>query len=240
MAAPSALSAAVRKGILAAWANLLPMLVLEAAMAAMVAIYYCWPAGSAFLSRYAAWQHSGGVLAAAFATAVAGGVLSELSLVYLRDKGRWTATHLENMGFRLVMFFISGAIVYEFYLGQTIWFGEGAAWSVLVPKILVDQFIFTVFWATPYQTLMTRWQSLRYSGRRLWLELNPAFLTERVLPILVTGWMFWIPGVVFIYSMPSNLQAPLFIFGTAIWGLLLPAVARQEGSEAMTPEIVLA
>jgi len=216
------------------------MLVLEAAMAAMVVIYYCWPTGSDFLSRYAAWQHSGGIFVAALATAIAGGILSELSLIYLRDKGCWTASHVENMGFKLVMFFIGGAIVCEFYEWQTVWFGEGTAWSVLLPKILVDQFIFTVFWATPYQTLMTRWQTLRYSGRNLWRELNRDFLTERVLPVLVTGWMFWIPGVVFIYSMPSNLQAPLFIFGTAIWGLLLPAVARQDSTETATPEVVLA
>jgi hypothetical protein len=62
-------------------------------------------------------------------------------------------------------FFIAGAIVYEFYAWQAIWFGQGAAWSVLVPKILVDQFIYTVFWATPYYTLLTRWQALGYSGR---------------------------------------------------------------------------
>jgi len=230
----------MRKGVVAAWQNLVPMLVLQAAMAAMVVIYYFWPAGSVVLARYAAWQHSGGVLVAALATAVAGGVLSELSLVYFRDGGRWTAGHLENMGFRLVMFFISGSIVYEFYGWQTVWFGEGTDWSILVPKILVDQFIFTVVWATPYQALMTRCQILRYSGRRLWQELNWDFLAERVLPLLITGWVFWIPGVTIIYSMPSNLQAPLFIFGTAIWGLLLPAVARQDGSATGASEVVLA
>jgi len=203
------------------------MLVLLTAMAAVVAIYYCWPAGAALLSRYAAWQHAGGVLAAALATACAGGVLSEVSLVYFQNGGRWTRDNLENMAFKWMFFFVSGAIVYEFYGWQAVWWGQGATWQVLVPKILVDQFGYTVFWSTPYNTVLTRWQMLGYSGSRLWMELDRDFVTERMLPVLVTNWMFWIPGVTLIYSMPLILQTPLFVFATAIWGLLLLAVTRQ-------------
>ena len=218
---------AVGKGLRAARQNLIPMLVLEAAMALLVLAYYFWPAGEAVLTQYAAWQQKGGVLIAALATGVAGGVISELSLVYFQDRGRWSHEHLENLGFKLILFAISGAIVYEFYRWQAVWFGQGNTWSVLVPKVCVDQFCFTVFWSVPYMTLMTRWQTLRYSGKLLWKELNWDFVTERMLPVLVTNWMFWIPGVSLIYSMPLNLQTPLFIFATAIWGILLPAVGRQ-------------
>ena len=234
----SVLGRAARKGLLAAWHNLLPMLVLEGAMAVLVAIYYFWPPGAALLSRYAAWQHSGGVLLSALATALAGGVLSELSLVYLQDKGRWTRGHLENMAFKFAMFFVSGIMVYELYLWQAVWFGNGAAWSVLVPKVLVDQFVYSAFWATPFVTILLRWQSLRYSGARLWKELDLDFVLERMLPVLVTNWMFWIPGVCLIYSMPQILQSPLFIFATAIWGLLLPAVTRQGRDEPVLEEMV--
>jgi hypothetical protein len=223
----SSFAEAFRQSILAASENLPAMLMLLVAMATVVAIYYCWPAGAFVLDRYAAWQHTGGLLAAALATAFAGGVLSELSLVYFQNKGRWTLNDVENMGFKWALFFVSGAIVYEFYAWQALWWGQGASWSVLVPKVLVDQFGFTVFWSTPFFALLTRWQVLRYSGRRLWMELKGEFITERMLPILVANWMFWIPGVVLIYSMPTNLQVPLFIFATAIWGLLLPAVTRQ-------------
>jgi hypothetical protein len=203
------------------------MLALQLAMAVVVALYYCWPAAASLLSRYAAWQHAGGILAAALATAFAGGVLSELSMVYFQNRGRWTRSNVENMGFKWGLFFVSGAIVYEFYGWQAVWWGQGATWSVLVPKVLVDQFGYTVFWATPYYALLYRWQTLRYSGRRLWMELNRAFVTGRMLPILVANWMFWIPAVTLVYSMPLILQTPLFIFATAIWGILLPAVTRQ-------------
>lgn len=233
----SVLGRAFQKGLLAAWHNLVPMLVLEGAMAIVVAAYYFWPAAADLLSRYAVWQHKGGVLLSALATALAGGALSEVSLVYLQDKGRWTARHIESMAFKFVMFFISGAAVYEFYAWQAVWFGDGPAWSVLIPKVLVDQFIYTAFWAVPFMTLMLRWQTLRYSGLRLWHELDGYFLTERMLPVLVTNWMFWIPGVLLIYSMPQTLQSPLFIFATAIWGLLLPAVTKQERSEPELHEL---
>ena len=205
---------------------------LQAAMALMVIIYYFWPTGAAFLARYAQWQEAGGILVALLATGVAGGVISEFSLVYFQDRGRWSLDHLENLAFKFGLFAVNGAVVYEFYLLQAYWFGNGNAWSVLIPKVLVDQFGFSIIWSLPYMSLLTRWHTLRYSFRRLGAELNREFATERMLPVLVTNWMFWIPGVFLIYSMPLNLQTPLFIFATAIWGILLPAVSRQEKGEA--------
>ena len=204
------------------------MLGLEAAMAGVVAIYYLWPAGASVLTSYAAWLHSGGILATALAASLAGGVLSELSLVYIQDGGRWTWIHLERMIFNSAMFFISGAVVFEFYLLQAWLFGDGVTWRIVLPKLLVDQFGFTVFLVMPYQTLMTRWQALRYSGPKLWRELGWTFVLERMLPVLLTGWVFWFPCMGLIYSMPLMLQPALLIFGIATWGLLMPAVARQE------------
>jgi hypothetical protein len=204
------------------------MSVLLAAMSVLVAIYYCWPAGAAVLAWYARWQQTGGIYTNALAAGLAGGVLSEVSLVYVRDRGRWNLSHVENMGFKFVLFLFGGAVVYEFYRWQAFWFGEGATWSILLPKVLVDQFIFSVFWSTTYQTLAFRWQNLRYSGRRLWEELDGNFVVERMLPVLVTNWMFWIPGVTLVYAMPLSLQMPLNIFATAIWAVLLAAVARQK------------
>lgn len=202
------------------------MSALLAAMSALVAVYYFWPAGAAVLSRYAAWQHAGGLFRTGLVAGFAGGILSELSLVYLRDGGRWNATHLENMVFRFVVFFISGLIVSQFYEYQAVWFGDGLSWRVLLPKVLVDQFAFSVFWSTPYQTLTFRWQALRYSGSRLWNGLDGNFVIERMLPVLVTNWMFWIPGVTLVYSMPLILQMPVNIFATAIWSLLLAGLAK--------------
>ena len=204
------------------------MVGLEAAFVLVVAIYYLWPAGATVITGYGAWLHSGGLPATALAASLAGGVLSELSLVYIQSGGRWTPVHLERMLFNSVLFFIGGSIVFEFYLLQAWLFGDGAHWRVVVPKVLVDQFVFTVFWATPYQALMTRWQALRYSGAKLWRELGWSFVLERIVPILLVNWIFWFPSMALIYSLPLMLQPALFVFGTACWGLLMPTVARQE------------
>jgi hypothetical protein len=217
------------------------MSVLLAAMSVIVAVYYCWPAGAAVLSRYAAWQHAGGLFRTGLVAGFAGGILSELSVIYICDGGRWNATHLENMAFRFVVFSLGGLIVYKFYEWQALWFGDGLSWRVLVPKVLVDQFIFSVFWSTTYQTLIFRWHALRYSGSRLWSELDGRFVVERMLPVLVTNWMFWIPGVTLVYSMPLILQMPLNIFATAIWSLLLAGLAKSTRAPEveMGPGLVL-
>ncbi len=215
------------------------MALLLGAMAALVAIYYCWPTGSAILAKYGTWQHSGGILAGALASAIAGGIISEICLVYVVYGGRWTLTHLENLVFKFTLFFLGGMVTYELYRLQAVWFGEGVTWSVILPKVLVDQFIFSVFWSTSYQTLAFRWMSLRYSGRDLWRELDWNFVINRMLPVLVTNWMFWIPGTVLLYSMPLILQMPLAVFANAIWAVLLSAVARHKHDLGdNTPELV--
>lgn len=166
-------------------------------------------------------------------------MISEICLVYVVYGGRWTATHLENLLFKFVLFFLGGMVTFEFYRLQAVWFGEGLTWSVILPKVLVDQFIFSVFWSTTYQTLAFRWMSLRYSGRKLWSELDWNFVINRMLPVLVTNWMFWIPGTMLLYSMPLVLQMPLAVFATAIWAVLLSAVARQKHAAGdHTPEFV--
>ncbi len=225
----------MRKGLHSAWQNLPVMSVLLAAMSLFVAVYYGWPPGAAILSWYADWQHAGGIFRTALTAGFAGGILSELSLVYVRDGGRWNATHLENMLFRFIVFFIGGAVVSEFYVWQAVWFGNGYSWRVLLPKVLVDQFIFSVFWSTTYQSLTFRWQALRFSGSRLWSELDGNFVLERMLPILVTNWMFWIPGVTLVYAMPLLLQMPLNIFATAIWSLLVASLSKPANEPSAEP-----
>ena len=229
------LGEAFRKGVRSAIQNLSAILALLAAMGMVVVIYYFWPAGSAFLSRYATWQHAGGIFCAGLMAGFAGGILSELCVVYIMDKGHWNRRHVENMIFRFVVFSFSGLVVYEFYEWQAIWFGDGVSWRILLPKILVDQFIFSVFYSTTYQTLTFRWQALRYSGERLWSELNWNFVVERMLPVLVTNWMFWIPGVTLIYSMPLILQMPINIFALAMWSILLAGLSKHSD----VPEAVL-
>jgi hypothetical protein len=229
---------ACRRGWRAAVANLRAIVALEGAMAAVVAIYYLWPAGHELMSRYGQWQSANGGLGNGISLALAGGLLSEVSFVYFQNRGRWQWANLESLLFKLVIFFISGVIVYYFYRQQAVWWGNGTGFSTIVPKVIVDQFGYTVIFSAPYFSLLTRWHALRYSGARLWQELRGNFLTDRFLPLIVTNWVFWIPAVSFVYAMPLILQPPLAALATAIWGLLVAALGSQEpGSpaEALAP-----
>jgi hypothetical protein len=239
--APSSLRQAFAKSVRAARQNIPAIVALQAAMGLLVAFYYCSSTGMELLSRFGAWQHRGGILGAALASAFAGGLLSEASVVYVQQGGRWTRGNVENTAFKLCLFLLSGSVVYEFYLLQAYWFGDSPSWRSVVPKVLVDQLGFTVLWSIPTQTILTRWHVLRYSTSHLLQELKGNFVMDRMLPVLVMNWMLWIPGVIFIYSMPQNLQMPLCIFGNAIWGLLLSAVSRQSNlqSTASAQDLVL-
>ena len=209
------------------------MAALLVAMGAILVGYYFWPPFARAISAYGEWQAAGGVLRTGLVAGFAGGVISELSVIYFRDGDRWKLRHVEDMIFRFVLFFLGGMIVAVFYDYQAFWFGQGHSLGTLAPKVLVDQFVFSVLWSTPYYALAFRWQGVRYSPARLWSEMKPAFLFERMLPVLITNWMFWIPGVTIIYSMPLPLEMPLNIFGTAIWGVLLAALAKKGEPETM-------
>jgi hypothetical protein len=235
----AAASEAVRQGWRAAISNLASILAIQAAIGAVVAMYYLWPAGGAVLSAYARWQISGGPFSNGLACSVAG-MLSEVTFVYFQQRGRWTQANLENLFFKFILFYISGFIVYEFYRYQAIWWGDRPTLSVIATKVIVDQFGYTVIFSAPYFALLTRWQALRYSGTALWREVRDSFLTERLLPVLVTNWMFWIPAISFIYSMPFMLQPALAVFASAIWGVLVSAIGRQEPANSATCNAVAA
>ena len=213
------------------------MVALLGAMALVVAAYYLWPLAAHFLSIYADWQRQGGLLASSCATALAGGVLSEVSLVYFQNRGRWTLRSVEDMAFKTTVFFVGGASVYEFYQWQDYFWGSSIAFAIIAAKVATDQLGFSVLWGLPYNTLMMRWQVNRYSGPKLWRELDGKFVGERMLPVLFMNWIFWIPAVSLLYAMPLKLQSPLYIFATAVWGLLLPAVTRQD---RVSPETISA
>lgn len=224
---------AFRKGFNAACKMAPAMTALVGVMLFIVVLYYTWGPWNAILSGYAIWQHSLGIVGAATVAGMAGGVLSELSLVYFQHRGRWTLASLENMLFKFGFFGLTGALVYGWYHVQAFCFGDSVSFKVVTYKVLADQFGFSVFITSPVNALGTRWQINRYSFTALRRELDRSFIFERILPILVTGWMFWIPAAAVVYSVPLILQTPMFLIGTSIWGLLLPAVSREgHGEEA--------
>ena len=229
-----------RKGLRAARQNLPAMLGIQVLIVGIVALYYACPPTRPFFTQISGWQRAGGLPAAMLASACGAGLLSEISAVYFQNSGRWTRTHVEGAVFKFLLYFFSGGTVYEFYRLQAFMFGDSPAWPVVLKKLLVDQLGFTIVWSVPMQSLALRWHALHYSGRALGRELRGDFILDRMLPVLVTNWSFWIPGVILVYLMPYPLQMPLAIFATAIWVLLLTALSRhQEAPVAVAPDLFL-
>jgi hypothetical protein len=89
-------------------------------------------------------------------------------------------------------------------------FGSGVDWRTIASKVLVDQFVYCVFWATPVTALFYAWMDVGFSAKRLKAEKNWSEIFDLILIFTVSTWMVWIPGTAIIYSLPSPLQIPLF------------------------------
>ena len=208
-------------GLGAARENLLPGLLIQALMLLLVIGYYLhWPT-TWLLDVLARAKAAGGLWFAFFASGFCGGVLSELCLVYLLQKGRWLEGNFESLVFKFFLIGLGGAEVSLFYAWLAHVLGNQAEWHVVVAKVLLDQFGFTMFVACPSNAIAIHWKNARYRAAA-WLDFfTPKFLGEQFLPLLLVNWCFWIPTTGLIYSLPLALQLPLFLLALAIWGLLL-------------------
>ena len=97
-----------------------------------------------------------------------------------------------------------------FYRLQAMIFGTGVDWRTIASKVLVDQFVYCVFWATPVTALFYAWMDVGFSVKRLKAEKSWSEIFDLILIFTVSTWMVWIPGTAIIYSLPSPLQIPLF------------------------------
>lgn len=155
-----------------------------------------------------------------YATALFGGVIP---FIYL-----WLARQIEpdRNAFGLLLFHsifwgYKGIEVDCFYRLQGVLFGYDNNWQTVVLKTLVDQFIYTVFWATPTVVIGLMWADYRYSFRACRHLINREFFRIRIPAIILSNWLVWFPAIAIVYVMPKDLQIPLFNLVLCFWVLLL-------------------
>lgn len=218
----SALSAPLRRGVRA---NVIPGVVLQAFALALVLGYYFVPALRAPFDTVGAWKQEGGYLFSAASTALFGGVIPFFVLWFsgLIERRQAIPTLLFYAGFWLW----KGVEVDAFYRTQAELFGSGTTPGILLPKVFVDQFIYNPLWAAPTQALCFLWKDSDFRLETLRTKLHEQALRVRIVIILVSTWVVWIPAVAIIYSLPSALQVPLFNLVLCFWSLLLSFVSRQ-------------
>ena len=207
-----------RIGLESARANLVPGLVLQVAAAALVLAYYFVPGVDRVLAPVAEWQRREGWVAAFLSRAFFCGILPGvflLSIPSLRPK-RPLATILLNCLWWGGM----GIVVSWLYLAQRAIFGDGLDFLTLLEKTLVDQFIYTPFFASPLNTVYNFWLGCDLSftaTRRAWPS---GWLRHLLLPNLLPNWALWFPALFAVYALPEPLQIHLSGIIGCFWTLM--------------------
>ncbi len=215
-------------GLRAARANLIPGLVVQVLMVAIVVAYYSFPAMQQCLAVLAEWKRNGGLLFSAFAAAMAGGVLPEILAIVIFQRGRVTPQNWKNIVFNMCLWGFEGMIVDLFYQLQGRLFGTGVDFWTIVKKAMVDQFVYTPILATPLSLGAYEWKNQGYALKGMSRVLTADYYKNKAVPTLVANWGVWIPLVAVIYSMPPLLQFPLFTLGLTFWVMLLTYITSQK------------
>jgi len=211
-------------GLRAAKANLVPGLVIQAAMVSIVVAYYTQPAVHAWLSVLADIKQNGGLVFSAVAAAIAGGVLPEILRITVLQGCKIRRENLGNLVFNIALWGFEGMIVDLFYRTQAHIFGSHVDFATVFKKVLVDQFIYTVFFATPFSVGCYEWKHQNYSLKGMSRVFTLKYYQQKSVPALIASWGVWIPLVSVVYSLPSLLQFPLFTLGLTFWVLMLTYV----------------
>lgn len=224
---PRTLSAAASAGLASARENALPGLVLWLFASLIVAGFYMLPPVTSALERLGALKASGGFAYSAVATAIFGGIIP-----FLWRRFRYRSPSFENSlpagAFMSLFWAWKGIEIDLLYRGQALLFGNGTSIDVLAPKVLVDQFLYNPLWAAGLQ-IIAYWmveQRLRPSSLvdgRLWRSMF-----WRIVTVMISTWAVWIPMVCIIYSMPPDLQVPLFNIALCFWSLMLASLTKEK------------
>ncbi|HEX8293166.1 MAG TPA: hypothetical protein VF570_15505 [Pyrinomonadaceae bacterium] len=213
-------------GLRAARANLVPALVIQAAVVAVVLAYYLWGPARAWLAHAAELKRGGGYLFSFAAGALAGGLLPEALTVAAFQRWRVRRENLSGLLFGACFWGLMGMMVDALYRAQAVAFGPGVDFATVIKKTLVDQFLFTPFVSIPLTVVVFEWRQQGYRPGGVARALGGGFYRRKVLPAVLSGVGFWLPVVVFVYSLPPLLQFPLFTLALTLWVMIITWISR--------------
>jgi hypothetical protein len=205
--------------------NLRPALVLQAfALAILCGYFWSTPVREA-LDVVGALKVRYGYYYSALATCVFGGLVpyAVLSLAGRIPPSRRVA----ELAFYALLWLWKGVEVDALYRAQAVWFGEGSGAATIAIKTLVDQFVYVPLWAAPSQVLLFTWKDAGFTLTGLRAAFRRQSFPQRVLVVVFSTWVVWIPAVAIVYSLPSALQLPLFNLVLCFWCLLMSFISRE-------------
>jgi hypothetical protein len=205
-------------GLVAARANLVPGLVLQAAACALLAGYLWAPAVRAALEIVAGWQERYGVafsFASYFFFCGVAPYLFCLALPSLRPRQPGRAA-LFVVGFWAPV----GLILPLFYAFQGYLYGDGTDLWTLVCKVVTDQCGYTAFFASPVAAVAHLWKARDYRWHEVAPLLGRGWYRRLVVPNLIANWALWCPSMFIIYSLPPALQSHVAGLIGCFWALM--------------------
>ena len=205
-------------------------LLLQGAALAMVVGYYNFKTVRSVLDVFGAWQSSSGHWAAFLNRVVFCGVLPGLVMTVipsLRPKKALFTLVMQSLWCGLV-----GICVDIFVTLQSSWFGCGTDFWTLIRKTAVDQFVWTVFFIAPINSVFYFWAGRGFSISRFRREWPRSFFRAQFLPNLISTWAIWIPVIFIVYAFPLPLQVQVGGFAGCFWTLLVLRLGSREDPKA--------
>jgi hypothetical protein len=204
--------------------NILPGLVLQVVALSLILSYFFIPPAREFFESVALLKTDYGFLFSAVSTAIFGGLLPVLYLALSGGiKREWL---LREFIFYILFWAIKGIEVDAFYRFQGILFGTNPDVLTILKKMLVDQFIYSLFWATPMLTIVFLWKDCGFSIQRMKPYCNRKLLTVKIPSTILSAWVVWIPAVSVVYALPMPLQVPMFNIILCFWVLMLSVISK--------------
>lgn len=222
-------------GLRAAKVNFVPGLIVQAAMVSIVTAYYTLPVVHDWLLVLAELKRDGGLVSSAMAAAVAGGIFPELLVIAVFQRGKIRAGNWENIVFNMALWGSEGIVVDLFYQLQGHLFGTHVDFTTVFKKVLVDQLLYTPFFATPVSMGAYEWKNQHYSLKGMSRVLTIDYYKNKSLPALIANWGVWVPLVAIIYTLPPLLQFPLFTLGLTFWVLQLTYITSVHKNKSALP-----
>jgi hypothetical protein len=83
----------------------------------------------------------------------------------------------------------------------------------------------------PFVVVWFAWKEHGYRLRPTLAALPPSLFIKRLAPLFVPNVIFWVPALIALYALPTELQFLLFVFLNGAWCLLMVFIVREMTGE---------
>jgi hypothetical protein len=215
----------LKEAVRAVRVNLVPSIILQCFALSLVILYYFYAPSRPVFDFVAGLKTRYGYFYSMASTAFFAAVLPFLFL-RAQKKTRPLAA-FRHIPFLFLFWAGKGAEVDLLYRIQAWLFGSEVTWSVVLPKICVDQFVYMTIWGGPTMVILLFWKDSEYSFAKVRAILNRRCYPDHIFPVVVSNWGVWVPAVAIVYCLPLPLQLPIENLVLCMWAMMLTVLMKK-------------